>query len=98
MAQPGCGAAAGCAGGAAPGELLARFEDVTFLQRFLIDNARRLGMAGKLLFPIPDRGLAERLYRVRARTTLVWGGSDRLLAPAYADAFQRLRELAPPPA
>jgi pimeloyl-ACP methyl ester carboxylesterase len=71
------------------GALLARFEDTGFLQKFLIDNARRLGMAGKLLFPIPDRGLAERLYRVRAATTIVWGESDRLIAPAYADAFQR---------
>jgi pimeloyl-ACP methyl ester carboxylesterase len=71
------------------GTLLARFEDSEFLQRFLIDNARRLGMAGKLLFPIPDRGLADRLYRLRARTTRVWGESDRLIAPPYADAWRR---------
>jgi pimeloyl-ACP methyl ester carboxylesterase len=70
--------------------VLQRFEDTTFLQAFLIQNARRLGMAGKLLFPIPDRGLAERLYRVRARTTLLWGDSDRLIDPAYATAWQRL--------
>jgi len=70
--------------------LLQRFEDTSFLQAFLIQNARRLGMAGKLLFPIPDRGLAERLYRVRARTTLVWGDSDRMIDPAYATAWQRL--------
>jgi pimeloyl-ACP methyl ester carboxylesterase len=69
--------------------LLARFEDTGFLQRFLIDSARRLGMAGKLLFPIPERGLAERLYRVRAKTTLVWGDGDRLIVPAYAEAWQR---------
>ncbi len=67
-----------------------RFEDTRFLQEFLIQNARRLGMAGKLLFPIPDRGLSERLYRVRARTTLVWGDSDRFLDPAHAAAWQRL--------
>jgi pimeloyl-ACP methyl ester carboxylesterase len=70
--------------------LLQRFEDAEFLQQFLIQTARRLGMAGKLLFPIPDRGLADRLYRVRARTTLVWGDSDRLIDPAYAAAWQRL--------
>jgi pimeloyl-ACP methyl ester carboxylesterase len=69
--------------------LLARFEDTGFLQKFLIDNARRLGMAGKLLFPIPERGLAERLYRVRAKTVLIWGDADRMIAPAYADAFLR---------
>jgi pimeloyl-ACP methyl ester carboxylesterase len=71
------------------GVLLSRFEDTGFLQRFLIDSARRLGMAGKLLFPIPERGLAERLYRVRAQTTLVWGDQDRLIVPAYAEAWQR---------
>ena len=69
--------------------LLQRFEDSEFLQNFLIENARRLGMAGKLLFPIPDRGLSERLYRVTAKTLLVWGESDRMIVPAYADAFLR---------
>jgi pimeloyl-ACP methyl ester carboxylesterase len=71
------------------GALLSRFEDTGFLQKFLIDNARRLGMAGKLLFPIPERGLAERLYRVRAKTLIVWGDEDRLIPPVYADAFLR---------
>jgi pimeloyl-ACP methyl ester carboxylesterase len=63
------------------------FNDPEFLTDFLVGNARRLGMAGKLLFPIPDRGLADRLYRIRARTHIVWGASDRLIDPAYADAF-----------
>jgi pimeloyl-ACP methyl ester carboxylesterase len=50
-------------------------------------------MAGKLLFPIPDRGLAQRLYRIRARTTLIWGQEDRLIDPIYANEFaQRLPE------
>ena len=69
--------------------LLARFEDSAFLQAFLLDQARRLGSAGKILFPIPERGLAERLYRVTAKTVLVWGQSDRFIPPAYADAFLR---------
>jgi pimeloyl-ACP methyl ester carboxylesterase len=81
--------------GPAPGKdldfaaLLARFEDSAFLQAFLLDQARRLGSAGKILFPIPERGLAERLYRVTAKTVLVWGESDRLIPPAYAEAFLR---------
>ena len=69
--------------------LLGRFEDEAFLQAYLIDNARRLGMAGKLLFPIPDRGLAERLYRVRARCVIAWGESDRMIDPAYAEEWRR---------
>ena len=65
------------------------FSDPEFLKGFLIDNARRLGTAGKILFPIPDRGLSERLYRVQARTLLIWGDSDRLIDPVYAEAFRR---------
>src|SRR5207253_1360559 len=67
----------------------ADFDDPKFLETFIIRNTRQLAMAGKLLFPIPDRGLAERLYRIRAKTVLVWGESDRVIAPAYGDAFRR---------
>jgi pimeloyl-ACP methyl ester carboxylesterase len=67
--------------------------DPAFLQTFLVRNARQLGAAGKILFPIPERGLSERLYRIKARTLLIWGQSDRLVPPAYAAAFQKaLRE------
>src|SRR5215471_14944505 len=65
----------------------ADLDDPKFLEAFIIRNTRQLAMAGKLLFPIPDRGLAERLYRIRAKTMIVWGDSDRLIAPAYGDAF-----------
>jgi pimeloyl-ACP methyl ester carboxylesterase len=62
-------------------------EDPKFLNDFLIANSKRLSMAGKLLFPIPDRGLAERLYRVKARTVVVWGDHDRMIPPAYGARF-----------
>jgi pimeloyl-ACP methyl ester carboxylesterase len=64
-------------------------DDPRHLEAFVIRNARQLTMAGKLLFPVPDRGLAERLYRIRARTVLVWGEDDRLIPPAHGDAFRR---------
>jgi pimeloyl-ACP methyl ester carboxylesterase len=67
----------------------AHFDDTEWLKGFLITNARQLGMAGKLLFPVPDRGLSQRLYRVRARTLLVWGDDDRLIAPVYAQAWKK---------
>ena len=63
--------------------------DPKFLQAFLIQNARQLGAAGKILFPIPDRGLASRLYRIQAKTQLIWGDSDKLISPVYAREFQR---------
>ncbi|THD77344.1 MAG: alpha/beta fold hydrolase [Phenylobacterium sp.] len=64
-------------------------EDPGFLQTYLVTNARQLGMAGRILFPIPERGLSQRLYRVKARTVLVWGDSDRLIPPVYAHAFKK---------
>ena len=63
-------------------------DDPEWLKSFLVSNARQLGMAGKLLFPIPERGLAERLYRVKAKTVIVWGESDKLIPPIYGPAFQ----------
>lgn len=63
--------------------------DPKFLQAFLVQNARQLGAAGKILFPIPERGLATRLYRIRAKTMLIWGESDKLIPPVYAQAFQK---------
>jgi pimeloyl-ACP methyl ester carboxylesterase len=65
------------------------FDDPKFLEAFIIRNTRQLAMAGKLLFPVPDRGLDERLYRIRAKTVLIWGDSDRVIPPAYGDAFRR---------
>jgi pimeloyl-ACP methyl ester carboxylesterase len=62
--------------------------DPAFLIPFLVTNARQLGMAGKFLFPIPERGLKDRMYRIKARTVLVWGDSDRLFPAPYAHAFK----------
>lgn len=67
----------------------ADFSDPEFLTAFLIQNGRQLGMAGKILFPVPDRGLNERLYRVKAKTVLVWGESDRLIGMPYGEAFNQ---------
>jgi len=58
------------------------------LVEFYIGNARRLGMAGKILFPIPNRRLSKRLYRLRAQTLLVWGAQDRLIPPLYATRWR----------
>ena len=63
--------------------------DEKFLQAFLVRNARQLGAASKILFPIPERGLSTRLYRIKARTEIIWGDSDKLISPAYAPEFQR---------
>lgn len=63
-------------------------KDPQALMEFYIGNARRMGTAGKMLFPIPNRRLSKRLYRLTAPTLLVWGKSDRLIPLVYADRFQ----------
>ena len=64
-------------------------EDPNFLQTYLVNNARQLGMAGRILFPIPERGLVDRLCRIKAKTVIVWGDSDRLVPPFYAHGFKK---------
>jgi pimeloyl-ACP methyl ester carboxylesterase len=68
----------------------ADLSDIEALKEFYIASQRRLGMAGKILFPIPNRRLSKRLYRLSAETLLVWGASDRLIVPAYATRWQAL--------
>ena len=63
--------------------------DPKFLQNYLVTNARQLGMAGRILFPVPERGLSGRLYRIKAKTILIWGDSDKLIPPTYAQAFKK---------
>ena len=64
-------------------------QDPNFLQTYLVTNARQLGMAGRILFPIPERGLQQRMYRIKAKTVIVWGDSDRLIPPTYAHGFKK---------
>jgi pimeloyl-ACP methyl ester carboxylesterase len=64
--------------------------DMEALREFYIASQRRLAVAGKILFPIPNRRLSKRLYRLAADTLLVWGADDRLIVPAYAAHWQAL--------
>jgi pimeloyl-ACP methyl ester carboxylesterase len=66
----------------------ADLSDIEALKDYYIAAQRRLAMAGKILFPIPNRRLGKRLYRLTADTLLVWGAEDRLIPPVYAKAWQ----------
>jgi pimeloyl-ACP methyl ester carboxylesterase len=48
-----------------------------------------MGMSSILQFiwPLPDKGLSRRLYRVKAETLVVWGRQDKLVDPSYGEAF-----------
>ena len=54
------------------------FEDPKAIEAFQVRNSRRLGFMGKLLFPIPNRRLSTRAYRISAPTHVVWGANDKL--------------------
>jgi pimeloyl-ACP methyl ester carboxylesterase len=43
----------------------------------------------QFIWPLPDKGLRKRLYRVKAPTLIIWGAQDRLVDPAYGLAFHQ---------
>jgi pimeloyl-ACP methyl ester carboxylesterase len=55
----------------------------------LLIRSQHLATAGKFLWPIPDKGLKKRLHRIKAPTLLLWGQSDGLVPPIYAQEFQQ---------
>ncbi len=66
------------------------FSNMDALKTFLVANARRLGTAGKILFPIPNRRVSKRLYRLVNDTLVVWGRDDAFIPPPYAERWQEL--------
>ncbi len=54
------------------------------------DRMQDIAAAGKFLWPLPDRGLDRRAYRIKASTLILWGEQDRINPPAYAADFQRM--------
>ena len=48
------------------------------------------GSTAKFVWPIPDKGLRNRLHRVKASTLIVWGRQDSLVDVSYADEFAEL--------
>jgi pimeloyl-ACP methyl ester carboxylesterase len=65
-------------------------QDKDAANEVMIQRLRGFAAAGRFLWPLPDRGLSERLYRVKAPTLLLWGEGDKLIPPRYARAFQEL--------
>jgi pimeloyl-ACP methyl ester carboxylesterase len=54
-----------------------------------VERTRRFSAASKFLWPIPDRGLKKRAYRITAPTLLLWGESDKVIPPVYAREFKK---------
>ncbi len=60
-------------------------ERVDVLSQFIWSQA----CTGKFVWPLPDRGLKNRIHRIGAPTLIVWGEADRIIAPDYAKEFAR---------
>ncbi len=58
------------------------------LAEFMVSNSRRLGTAGKIMFPIPNRRLSKRLYRISVPTRIVMAAGDQLITEPYAGAWR----------
>lgn len=56
----------------------------------VIALVRGMTTVARFLWPIPDRGLARRLHRVKAPTLVVHGADDGFVPRAYADDFVAL--------
>ncbi|MEX1023402.1 MAG: alpha/beta hydrolase [Dehalococcoidia bacterium] len=52
-----------------------------------VERAKTLATAAKYLWPLPNRGLWKRIHRISAPTTIIWGRSDGVVPPAYAQDF-----------
>lgn len=55
----------------------------------LVERVKTMSSAVRYLWPIPDRGLARRPYRLTMPTLVIWGEDDGVIAPTYADLFSQ---------
>ena len=53
----------------------------------MLRRARDNSAVARFIWPIPDKGLWKRIQRVRTRTLIVWGESDGIVPPRYAEDF-----------
>jgi pimeloyl-ACP methyl ester carboxylesterase len=62
-------------------------EDMKVLEEMYVERTKRMTQASKFLWPIPDRGLKKRAYRIAAPSLVIMGQSDKLIPPVYANEF-----------
>jgi pimeloyl-ACP methyl ester carboxylesterase len=54
----------------------------------LFRAAQTMSSILQFIWPLPDKGLKKRLYRLKAPTLIVWGAEDGLVHPAYGEEFR----------
>lgn len=55
--------------------------------QYLVSMIINMAATFKFAWPIPDKGLKKRIHRIKAPTLLIWGKSDGVVPPVYADEF-----------
>jgi pimeloyl-ACP methyl ester carboxylesterase len=63
-------------------------ETTEALVEAMFQRMQSFSAASKFLWPIPDRGLKRRIHRIQSPTLIIWGDSDGLVSPAYAEDFR----------
>jgi pimeloyl-ACP methyl ester carboxylesterase len=53
----------------------------------IVHHFSSIASTSHFIWPIPERGLAKRLRRVKAKTLILWGKQDSLAPPLYAEEF-----------
>lgn len=64
-------------------------EDMDEKVALVINQIATLNAAAKFLWPLPDKGLKQRLRRIKAPTLTIWGKQDGLIPVEYADEFHQ---------
>jgi pimeloyl-ACP methyl ester carboxylesterase len=66
---------------------LAMPENIDELREAILRRFGALASTSHFIHPIPERGLARRLRRIKAPTLIIWGAQDKLAPPIYAKEF-----------
>lgn len=69
--------------------LFALPDDPAKIGDMVVERMSCLASVSHFVWPIPDRDLVRRLYRITPPTLLVWGSEDRFVPPAYAAEFAK---------
>ena len=84
---------AGGSGGGATDEDIAAAERA--MELLSPERVQDLTAAGKFLWPIPDRGLKRRAYRIKAPSLILWGQEDRACPSRIRRRFRPVDPRAP---
>jgi pimeloyl-ACP methyl ester carboxylesterase len=71
------------------GALLAQPEDPAAIPDFMVGRFLSQAAVSHFIWPIPDRDLRRRLYRIVMPTLVLWGEDDQYVPAQYAHEFEQ---------